>query len=79
MPLYVVLVHQVQGLFSGFLPTQPRSLRSCLRLVVRRVNAHRGLSPPSSRPCWAYEIKESHPAGWLSFISDRYVAGRMGT
>jgi len=55
MPLYVVLVHQVQGLFSGFLPTLPRSLRSCLRLVVRRVNAHRGLSPPSSRPCWAYE------------------------
>ena len=57
MPLYAVLVHQVQVLHAGFLPTPVCTRRSCLRLVVRRANAHRRLSLPRFRPCWAYQQK----------------------
>ena len=55
MPLYAVLVHQVQVLLSGFLSTPVRTRRSCLRLAVHQVNARRRLSLPRFRPCRAYQ------------------------
>ena len=68
MPLYAVLVHQVQVLSSSFLPTPVRTRRSCLRLAVRQVSARRSLSLPRFRPCRAYKQKADSFNGVGLFI-----------